>query len=94
MNTVVRVSQRVPNAVYIGRGSKWGNPFPITATQTREQVIEKYRRHLWEQIKAGTITRADLIALDSKPLACFCAPLPCHGDVIAAAVQWAKGETV
>lgn len=92
MNKIVRVSQRVAGAVYIGRGSKWGNPYPITATATREQVIAKYRNHLWEQIKSGAITRADLLTLDGKPLACFCAPLPCHGNVIAAAVEWAKHE--
>ena len=29
--------------VYIGRGSKWGNPFVIGADGTREEVIAQYR---------------------------------------------------
>lgn len=91
-NQIVRVSHKIPGAVYIGRGSKWGNPFPITPTMSREIVIEYYRDHLWTQIKRGDITIADLLELDGKPLACFCAPLPCHGNVIAAAVEWAKSQ--
>jgi hypothetical protein len=29
--------------VYIGRPSKWGNPFVIGRDGSREEVIEKYR---------------------------------------------------
>ncbi|PIW12451.1 MAG: hypothetical protein COW35_01440, partial [Candidatus Infernicultor aquiphilus] len=29
--------------VYIGRPSKWGNPFTIGKDGTRSEVIEKYR---------------------------------------------------
>ena len=28
-------------------------------------------------------------ALHGKPLACWCAPLPCHGQVLARAAAWA-----
>ena len=33
--------------------------------------------------------RAALAALYGKPLACWCAPLPCHGQVLARAAAWA-----
>lgn len=63
--------------VYIGRGSKWGNPFVIGRDGTREQVIEKYRQHLRN--------RPDLLQalpeLRGKLLGCFCKPKPCHGDI-------------
>jgi hypothetical protein len=36
-------------AVYIGRPSRWGNPFEITNHQNREMVIEKYREWLMAQ---------------------------------------------
>ena len=78
--------------VYIGRGSKWGNPFKLGDGVSRDEVIQKYRRYLWEQIKAGVITKQDLIELDGKRLGCFCKPKSCHGDVIVAAVQWVKEE--
>lgn len=32
--------------VYIGRGSKWGNPFHLQFEGNRATVIEKYRAYL------------------------------------------------
>lgn len=89
MCTVVN-KYKDPFDIYIGRGSKWGNPFPITKTSSRNEVIAKYKRHLWNQIKNGQITQQDLLELDGKVLGCFCKPKPCHGDVIKDAVNWAK----
>lgn len=86
--TVV-VHKNEPHDVYIGRPSKWGNPFVIGRDGCREEVIMQYRHHLWEQIRSGEITIEDLRSLDGKRLACHCKPHPCHGDVIANAVHWA-----
>jgi len=65
-------------AVYIGRGSKWGNPFVIGRDGDRVTVIAKYARYLR--------TRHDLLRsldeLRGKDLVCFCAPLACHGDLL------------
>jgi len=36
----------VRRPVYIGRPSKWGNPFVIGRDGTRPQVIERYERWL------------------------------------------------
>lgn len=34
----------VPNgAVYVGRPSKWGNPFKVDQDGTREEVVAEYR---------------------------------------------------
>lgn len=33
-------------AAYIGRPSKWGNPFVIGADGTRDEVVERYRTWL------------------------------------------------
>ena len=66
------------DAVYIGRPSKWGNPFVIGKDGTREEVIAKYEQLL--------LSRSDLQAslheLQGKDLVCWCAPLPCHGDIL------------
>lgn len=35
--------------VYIGRPSKWGNPFSIGRDGSREEVIEKYREWIESQ---------------------------------------------
>lgn len=72
------------NAVYVGRGSKWGNPFPITATQSRAEVMEKYRD--WSADKVQEMRDLDngdwLKELRGKHLVCYCAPLPCHADIL------------
>jgi hypothetical protein len=70
---------RIPaHAVYIGRGSKWGNPFRIGPDGDRAAVIAKYERWLAQQPQ---LLRA-LDELCGRDLVCFCAPRPCHGDLL------------
>lgn len=76
-------------AVRIDRRTAWGNPFIIGRDGDRATVIAKYRVWLWAEIQAGRVKIADLAALAGRNLICHCAPLPCHGDVLAAAAQWA-----
>ena len=74
-----------PGAVYIGRmmpqyglvGGKWHNPYWAGRDGTREEVIARYERHLHD---SGLIAAVhELRGLD---LVCWCAPEPCHGDVL------------
>lgn len=88
-----------PDIVYIGRGSIWGNPYShkkgtkaLYKVSTVSEAIQSYRNHLWGEIKQGAVTIEMLKALDGKRLACYCAPNPCHGNVIKRAVQWAKEQ--
>lgn len=76
--------------VYIGRPSKWGNPFTIGRDGTREEVIEKYRNYVLNE-------RTDLLyclyELKGKVLGCWCTPEACHGDVLVELVQlWESGK--
>ena len=48
----------------------------------RKGVCDKYRDHLWQQIKAGEVSLNDLAALHGKDLVCFCAPCQCHGHTL------------
>jgi len=64
--------------VYIGRPSKWGNPFEISLDQNREQVLEKYE--VW--LRGNEKLLADLEELRGKTLGCWCFPKPCHGNVL------------
>ena len=85
--------QNIPSgAVYVGRPSEWGNPFEIGKHGTRADVIRKYRSWLWQSIEAGEITLEGLAALAGKDLMCWCAPLPCHADVLEKAARWAMNE--
>ena len=63
--------------VYIGRGSKWGNPFKISVDGDRKTVINLYREWIIHQPVFN-----DIEELRGKTLGCFCHPLPCHGDVL------------
>ncbi len=81
-----------PSAVYIGRGSKWGNPFVIGPTQSRDMVCDKHKEYLWAQIRNGTISLEELAALKGKDLVCFCAPLRCHGHTLEQAAEWAANQ--
>lgn len=77
------------DAVYIGRGSMYGNPYVIGKHGTRSEVIAKYRKDL-EDCLNESATQEALLALDGKDLVCFCTPLPCHGDVLIRAVERVK----
>lgn len=61
-------------AVYVGRGSPWGNPFRRGVDGTKEEVIARY--------EAEILPTLDLRPLLGRDLACYCAPRPCHGDAI------------
>ena len=67
------------DAVYIGRPSKFGNPFVIGKDGDRDQVIAKYRD--WIATKPELIEAAKT-KLKGKDLVCFCSPKSCHGDVL------------
>lgn len=67
------------DAVYIGRPSKFGNPFNISTSRTREEAILMYREWIKTQPEIIESARKEL---KGKSLVCFCAPKPCHGDVL------------
>jgi hypothetical protein len=82
-----RYRARPADAIYVGRPSGWGNPFVIGRDGTREEVIEKYRRHVEGMDK--TQRAKWLKPLRGKHLVCWCAPLPCHADIL---FEFANGD--
>ena len=79
MTTKVVHCKREPYDIYVGRGSKWGNPFKIGPNGTREEVIAKYCDYIAQQPHL----LAALPEIKGKTLGCWCAPLACHGHVQA-----------
>lgn len=65
--------------VYIGRGGKWGNPFVIGIDGNRAEVIAKYEAWLRGNPALMAAAKRELKGQD---LVCWCAPRPCHGDVL------------
>lgn len=80
------------NAIYIGRGSKWGNPFVIGKDGNRDAVCDKHLQKLKNDIVNGNVTLEDLAGLHNQKLVCFCAPLRCHGDTLENVAAWAVRE--
>lgn len=86
MNKLVVHCKRLPFDVYIGRPSKWGNPFTHLKgntlaefrVETREQAVESYREYLLN----NTSLMNDLHELKGKVLGCWCSPQSCHGDIL------------
>lgn len=89
------------NDVYVGRGSALGNPFShkkgtkaAYVVETRTAAIEHYRAWLQERIaeREPAVMRAlaaiyDRAKCGDVNLVCYCAPLSCHGEVIAEVVS-------
>ena len=79
MPTTVVHCNHEPYDVYIGRGSRWGNPFRIGLDGNRDEVIDKYADWLMTQ----SILLAKVGQLKDKRLGCYCAPKRCHGNILA-----------
>lgn len=83
-----------PAFVYIGRGrgnhavrdpkkaGYFGNPFTV-ADHGREGCIELYEEWAQSAVRTDPTFREAVRGLFGKTLVCYCAPLACHGDVLA-----------
>lgn len=98
------------NYIYIGRkfgdleGSILKNKFKIGRDGNREEVIVKYKRWLWMEMKKGIkgeknevweyLKYLSKLVKEGKEieLACWCKPRACHGDVVKLALKWMIGE--
>jgi hypothetical protein len=97
-----------PNNVYVGRAgvvfidgrrfpetaSVFCNPFKIGKDGTRDEVIEKYRRFMKDKLDANSLLREKLVAMEGKNLGCWCAPEPCHGNVLLELIKVYKNGIV
>jgi hypothetical protein len=67
------------DAVYVGRPTRYGNPFEIGRDGTREEVVDKFEKYLLG--KPELLERATR-ELFGRSLVCWCAPERCHADVL------------
>jgi hypothetical protein len=85
-----RRSKIINNSVYVGRPSKWGNPFSHKEGTlakfkgtSRNEAIQKHK----EWINAFLAKDEDAInrlrkELKGKDLVCWCKPAKCHADYL------------
>jgi hypothetical protein len=72
--------------VYIGRPSKWGNPFK-TRDYPRGEAIRKYSEWIRNSEEASEL-RESIHELKGKTLGCWCKPEKCHGDVLVNILEY------
>jgi hypothetical protein len=87
---------------YVGRrcgnwkGSVLGNKYKIGIDGNRDEVVEKYRKWLWEMIKKNDeVVVGELMKLleigDELVIGCWCDENErCHGDVILNCLRWMR----
>lgn len=94
---VVNIRKHTGSYTYIGRGSKWGNPFTplkqkrlteeqrqrLISTESKSKAIARYQTYLLNNVE---LVRS-LAELKYGILGCFCKPSTCHGDVISNAYK-------
>ncbi len=62
------------------RASKYANPYRIAKGCTRTHALAQYRDYLYSSGLAYEVQR-DFAGV--KRIGCWCAPEPCHGDILA-----------
>lgn len=63
-------------------GSPFANPYKIGKDGTREEVLTKYHEFMMARLEDSEELVDKLLALRGKNLGCWCAPEPCHGNVL------------
>jgi hypothetical protein len=98
MNSPTRIQRKrikgwrmPPNTVYVGRRSRWGNPYKIGdphpehgRSMSAQETVD-----LYVELMSGNWNKtAWLTPIQGKNLACWCPPgQPCHADVL---LKWAN----
>ncbi len=85
-----------PNNIYIGRkgvvfinkkrypekDSIWCNPYKINKDGNRDDVLNKYEIYIRNKLEKDESLQNELKKLKNKNLGCWCAPEPCHGNIL------------
>jgi hypothetical protein len=72
-----------PNAVYVGRPTRWGNPYRVQMPMVDrlESVLTRFREYALSKLSMGDVEWLE--PLRGKDLACFCKEgSPCHADIL------------
>lgn len=85
--------KKEPFDVYVGRGSKWGNPYSHKegtlaeeVVDSRSEAVKKYEEYLLSNDEL----MSSLSELKGKTLGCWCKPKACHGDIL---LKYANGPS-
>ena len=81
LNTAVLTLWGTVDPVYVGRPTRWGNPFTIGKDGDRKECCRKFNEWAWadEQAEWREAVRTELAG---KDLLCWCAPKQCHAETL------------
>ena len=65
--------------VYVGRPSKFGNPFFMKDESKRNEVCDKFEDYVLSNPELIASIKAEL---RGKNLVCWCSPARCHADTL------------
>ena len=87
--------------IFIGRPSIFGNPYSHKEksqakyiTETRDESIEMYRKHLDENPHIIDSLLKELQESNTNKIGCFCVPKKCHGEILIEAVENRKYKSL
>lgn len=73
---------KMGDAVYVGRPSRWGNPFAVNHGLTRAEAVQRFHDYARWRLR---ISPDWLAPLRGKDLCCWCAEgEACHADILLA----------
>ena len=84
--TIVVHCKRDSYDVYIGRPSKWGNPFKVGRDGIQGECVDFYRDWIRQPAQIA-LFNAVKSELKGKRLGCWCKPKLCHGDVLVEIIE-------
>lgn len=73
-----------PNTVYVGRGSKWGNPFKVEQ-YGRDGAVDMFIQYIGHPNSPLCFEPEEIEQLRGRNLACWCKESEaCHADFLLA----------
>ena len=67
------------HAVYVGRPTKWGNPYEVGKDGDLDHVLMRYEQYL---VKHPELVEAAKRELKGRNLVCWCSPKKCHATTL------------
>jgi hypothetical protein len=78
----LKPDKKNPLDVLIDRTTIYGNPYTISKLRSRETAIDLYEVYARKRLDTDPRFREGVKSLKGKRLFCWCAPQPCHGEVL------------
>jgi DNA-binding MarR family transcriptional regulator len=83
-NSLIQWADAAGLYMRVDRKTAWGNPFEMPGDGDRDTVIRNYSDHYLPHKPSLTSRIGEL---QGKALGCWCAPEPCHADVLKEATE-------